>query len=262
MAEKDQVKDQASAETVQESKGLLDQIIEDGRMARDETQKARARDLIGEFVAQITQGAMAVSKNTEAMINARISQIDKLISDQLNVIMHHQDFQKLEGSWRGVFYLVNQSETGERLKIRVMNATKQELLKDMEKAPEFDQSTLFKKIYEEEFGMFGGASYGAIVGDYEFGNNPQDLTLLEKVSQVAAAAHAPFLTAARPDPFQPRRFHRPGDPPRPGEDLPERGIREVEIVQGQRGFPLRSLDPAARPHASPLRQGQQPGRDF
>jgi len=212
MAEKDQVKEQASAETVQESKSLLDQIIEDGRMARDETQKARARDLIGEFVAQITHGAMAVSKNTEAMINARISQIDKLISDQLNVIMHHEEFQRLEGSWRGLFYLVNQSETGERLKIRVMNATKRELLKDMEKAPEFDQSTLFKKIYEEEFGMFGGASYGAIIGDYEFGNNPQDLTLLEKVSQVAAAAHAPFLTAASPTLFNLDGFTDLGTP--------------------------------------------------
>jgi len=201
MAEKDQQKEQAKAEAVQEEKSLLDQIIDQGRMARDENQRSRAKDLISEFVSQITQGAMAVSKDTEAMINARIAQIDKLLTDQLNEVMHHADFQKLEASWRGLFYLVNQSETGETLKIRVMNATKGELLKDMEKAPEFDQSTLFKKIYEEEFGMFGGASYGALIGDYEFGNHPQDLSLLEKVSQVAAAAHAPFISAASPKMF-------------------------------------------------------------
>jgi type VI secretion system protein ImpC len=201
MAEKDQKKEQAKVETVQEEKSLLDQIIDQGRLARDESQRSRAKDLISEFVSQITQGAMAVSKDTEAMINARIAQIDKLLSDQLNEVMHHADFQKLEASWRGLFYLVNQSETGETLKIRVMNATKGELLKDMEKAPEFDQSTLFKKIYEEEFGMFGGASYGALIGDYEFGNQPQDLSLLEKVSQVAAAAHAPFISAASPKMF-------------------------------------------------------------
>ncbi len=91
------------------------------------------------------------------MINARIAQIDRLISIQLNEVMHHPEFQKLEASWRGLHYLVHQSETGETLKIRVMNVSKKDLLKDMEKASEFDQSTLFKKIYEEEFGMFGGA---------------------------------------------------------------------------------------------------------
>jgi type VI secretion system protein ImpC len=201
MAEKDQQKEQAKTEAVAEEKSLLDQIIDQGRMARDESQRSRAKDLISEFVSQVMEGAMTVSKDTEAMINARIAQIDKLLSDQLNEVMHHADFQKIESSWRGLFYLVSQSETGEKLKIRVMNTTKNELLKDMEKATEFDQSTLFKKIYEEEFGMFGGASYGALIGDYEFGNHPQDLSLLEKISQVAAAAHAPFISAASPKMF-------------------------------------------------------------
>jgi len=210
MAEKDTSKETAQA--VKEEKSLLEQIIDEGRMARNETQRARAKDLIGEFVSQIMEGAMAVSKDTEAMINARISQIDKLITRQLNEVMHHADFQKLEASWRGLFYLVNQSETGDKLKIRVMNSTKQELLKDMEKAAEFDQSTLFKKIYEEEFGMFGGASYGALIGDYEFGNHPQDLSLLEKVSQVAAAAHAPFISAASPQMFNLDSYTELGQP--------------------------------------------------
>ena len=212
MAENQQEEQQAQAEEVQEEKSLLDQILEEGKLARDESQRAGARDLIGEFVIQIMEGTMTVSKDTEAMINARIAQIDKLISAQLNEVMHHPDFQKLEGSWRGLQYLVSQSETGERMKIRVMNTSKKDLLKDMEKASEFDQSALFKKVYEEEYGMFGGASYGALIGDYEFSSHPQDLALLEKMSQVAAAAHAPFISAAAPQLFNWDSFEELGGP--------------------------------------------------
>ena len=203
---------QVQSKAIVEEQGLLDQILQEGRIARDENQKVYGRDLIGEFVKQIMEGSIVVSKDTELMINSRIAQIDKLISAQLNEIMHHPDLQKLEASWRGLAYLVNQTETGDRLKIRVMNVSKQDLLKDMEKASEFDQSTLFKKIYEEEFGTFGGASYGCLVGDYEFSNHPQDLTLLEKMSQVAAAAHAPLITAASPTLFNLESFTELGNP--------------------------------------------------
>lgn len=212
MAENQQEEQQAQAEEVQEEKSLLDQILEEGKLARDESQRAGAKDLIGEFVGQIMEGTITVSKDTEAMINSRIAQIDKLISDQLNEVMHHPDFQKLEGSWRGLKYLVSQSETGERMKIRVMNVSKKDLLKDMEKASEFDQSALFKKVYEEEYGMFGGASYGALVGDYEFSSHPQDIALLEKISQVAASAHAPFISAAAPQLFNWDSFEELGGP--------------------------------------------------
>jgi len=212
MAENQQEEQQAQAQEVQEEKSLLDQILEEGKLARDESQRAGAKDLIGEFVGQIMEGAITVSKDTEAMINSRIAQIDKLISDQLNEVMHHPDFQKLEGSWRGLQYLVSQSETGERMKIRVMNTSKKDLLKDMEKASEFDQSALFKKVYEEEYGMFGGASYGALIGDYEFSSHPQDLALLEKISQVAASAHAPFISAAAPQLFNWDSFEELGGP--------------------------------------------------
>jgi type VI secretion system protein ImpC len=214
MAEKEQEKQPESVqpEEVQEEKSLLDQIIDEGRLAREESQRERAKDLIGEFVAQIMEGTILVSKDTEAMLNARISQIDKLISDQLNEVMHHPDFQALEASWRGLHYLVHQSETGEKMKIRVMNVSKKDLLKDLEKASEFDQSALFKKVYEEEFGMFGGAAYGAMIGDYEFSNHPQDLALLEKISQVAAAAHAPFIAAAAPRLFNFDAFTELGGP--------------------------------------------------
>lgn len=184
-----------------EETNLLERIIDDSNMVRDESQKSWAREMIGEFAKEVMEGQITVSKDTEAMINARIAELDRLISAQLNEIMHHEDFQKLEGSWRGLNYLVQESETSDNLKIKVMNVSKKELLKDMEKAPEFDQSVMFKKIYEEEFGMFGGHSYGVMIGDYEFGFGPQDMSLLEKISQVAAAAHAPFISAAAPKMF-------------------------------------------------------------
>ncbi len=210
--EQEQKPEAAQAEETQQEMSLLDQIIDDGKMALDESHRQLAKDMIGEFVSQIMEGVMLVSKDTEAMINSRISQIDKLISDQLNEIMHHADFQKLEGSWRGLNYLVMQSETGEHMKIRVMNASKKDLLKDLEKAAEFDQSTLFKKIYEAEFGTFGGSAYGALIGDFEISNHPQDMSFIEKMSQVAAAAHAPFITAAGPQMFGFESFTQLGEP--------------------------------------------------
>jgi type VI secretion system protein ImpC len=184
-------------QTVEHS--LLDQIVEEGRMARDPAAKERGKDLVKEFVNQVLEGAMTVSKDAEMMINARIAQIDHLVSLQLNEVLHAKQFQKLEGSWRGLKYLMDQSETSDKLKIKVLNVTKKELLRDLQRAPEFDQSAMFKKVYEEEYGIFGGAPFGALVGDYEFGRGPEDIELLEKVAQVASAAHAPFLTAAGPE---------------------------------------------------------------
>src|SRR3954469_18686870 len=180
---------------------LLDQIVEEGRMGRDAAAKERGKDLVKNFVSEVLKGTVTLNADTEAMINARIAQIDALISDQLNVVMHHPDFQKLEGTWRGLKYLLNNTETSTQLKIKVFNVNKKDLLKDLQKAPEFDQSALFKKVYEEEFGIFGGTPFGAIVGDYDFGKGGQDIELLEKLSQVAAAAHAPFIANASTDMF-------------------------------------------------------------
>jgi type VI secretion system protein ImpC len=180
-------------------RGLLDQIVEEGRLARDPAARERGKNLVKEFVAQVLDGAMTVSKDAEAMITARIAQIDHLVSIQLNQVLHHEEFQKLEGSWRGLKYLMDQSETSDKLKIRVLNVTKKELLRDLQRAPEFDQSALFKKVYEEEYGVFGGAPFSALLGNYEFGRGSEDIELLEKISNVAAAAHAPFLTGTSPD---------------------------------------------------------------
>ncbi len=202
----DAQKSQASAQEQTLELGLLDQIVEQGKVGTDSASKERGKSLIKEFVQQVLQGQMTVSRDTEAMINARIAQIDHLISIQLNEVMHHPSFQKLEGSWRGLKYMMDQSETSEMLKIKVLNVSKKDLLRDLQRASEFDQSAMFKKVYEEEFGVFGGAPFAALVGDYEFGKHPEDIELLERVSNVAAAAHAPFLTAASNELFNLESF--------------------------------------------------------
>src|SRR5258708_26349928 len=190
---------QGSVVTETAQRSLLDDIVEQGRFGTDVAARERGKDLVKEFIAQVMDGSMTVAKDAEMMINARIAQIDHLLSLQLNEIMHHPQFQKLEGSWRGLKYLMDNTETGVGLKIRVLNASKKELLRDIEKAPEFDQSALFKKIYEEEYGVFGGAPFGALVGDFDFGKHPADMALLEGISPIAAQAHAPFVSAAAPD---------------------------------------------------------------
>ena len=192
---------QAAGQTTEQTseQTLLDQIVAQGRFNRDAGTMERGRDMVKEFVAQVLDGQMTLSRDAEASIQARIAQIDKLISLQLNEIMHYPAFQKLEGTWRGIKYLLDQSETSDMLKIKVLNVSKRELLKDLQRAPEFDQSALFKKVYEEEFGVFGGAPFAALVGDYEFGKGPEDIELLERVSQVASSAHAPFLSSATSD---------------------------------------------------------------
>ena len=196
----------ASSESTTETLTLLDRIIAEGRMAHDESQQDYARDMLAEFATQVLDEGMSIDKDTVAMINDRISQIDKLISDQLNEVLHHPDLQKLEASWRGLHMLVDQTETSTRLKLRLLNVTQKELQNDLEKAVEFDQSALFKKIYEEEYGTFGGHPFSLLVGDYAFGRHPQDVALLEKLSNVAAAAHAPFIAAANPKLFDMNSF--------------------------------------------------------
>ena len=177
---------------------LLDDVISQTRSRNDE-QREESRRQVTTLIEEVMQGQVRVSKDIEKTITARIADIDQLLTRQLNEIMHNKDFQKLEASWRGLHYVVQQSETSTMLKIRVLNASKEDLRRDLERAVEFDQSALFKKIYEEEYGTFGGAPYAAMIGDYEFSRTSPDISLLEKISNVAAAAHAPFMAAAGSD---------------------------------------------------------------
>ena len=181
---------------------VMDRILQQGRVVRDDSQRPHAMALLSEYAIQVLDEGMTVNKQSVvAGIKQRIAEIDKTVGDQLNAIMHSPEFQKLEASWRGLHYLVMNTETGTMLKLRLLNVTKKDLLSDLEKATEFDQSVLFKKIYEEEYGTFGGNPFSVMVGDYEFGRSPQDIAMLEKISNVAAAAHAPFISAASPKLF-------------------------------------------------------------
>lgn len=189
-----------------------DVLFKEGKLAREDSQRANGTLLIQELVdlldTLVPAPAPAAENEPEpepldivALIQDRRAEIDELISSILNGFMHQKSFQTLEASWRGLHYLVMNSETGTHLKLRLLNATQKELLNDLEKAVEFDQSVLFKKIYEEEYGTFGGNPYSLLIGDYEFGRHPQDVSCLEKMSNVAAAAHAPFIAAASPKLF-------------------------------------------------------------
>ncbi|MFS2017306.1 type VI secretion system contractile sheath large subunit [Massilia sp. GER05] len=180
---------------------LLDQIVEQSKVAKSSAEHARARDLIAELVNQVMDGTVVVSDNLAATIDARVAELDRLISAQLSAVMHAPEFQKLESSWTGLNYLVNNTATGPNLKVKMLNATKRELVKDFQSAIEFDQSTMFRKVYEEEFGTFGGAPFGALLGDFEITRQPEDMYFIEQMSHVAAAAHAPFITAASPELF-------------------------------------------------------------
>ncbi|HSC81303.1 MAG TPA: type VI secretion system contractile sheath large subunit [Chitinolyticbacter sp.] len=191
---------------------LLDTIIDQSKVATNETEKGHTRDLISELVEQVLSGTVTVSKDLAASIDARVAQLDALISGQLNEIMHQPDFQKLEASWRGLKYLISESETSTQLKIKVLNVSKKDLIKDFKSSPEFDQSALFKKIYEEEYGTFGGAPYAGIVGDFEFTRHPEDFYLLEELSHVAASAHAPLISSAAPGLFGLETFADIGKP--------------------------------------------------
>jgi type VI secretion system protein ImpC len=194
----------AVAET-KEADGLLDQVIKATKPQSDK-EAERAKDYFRQFLDQVVKPGQVVSNDVEQNIKFWIAQLDKKVSAQLNEVMHHKDFQKLESTWRGLHYLVHQSETGESLKIKVLNVSKRDLFKDLEKAVEFDQSALFKKVYEDEYGQLGGEPYGMLVGDYEFSRHPEDISLLKMVSNVAAASHAPFVSAADPKLFNLERF--------------------------------------------------------
>ena len=167
-----------------------------------------ARDEVSRAVQTLAQQALAQTQliNADVLksIEAIIAELDRKLSEQINLIIHHDDFQKLEGAWRGLSYLVNNTETDETLKVRVMNITKADLGKTLKrfKGTAWDQSPIFKKVYEEEYGQFGGEPFGCLVGDYYFDHSPQDAELLGEMSKVSAAAHTPFISGVSPTVMQ------------------------------------------------------------
>lgn len=187
--------------TTQEAEQQVQSLLEQAIHATKQTEQSQAEALLKTLTEEALKGTVTWDKNLMVTINSAIKAIDQTISQQLAKIMHNEKFKKLEGSWRGLHYLVMNSETSTNLRLKVFNVSKETLAKDLSKAAEFDQSQLFKKIYENEFGTPGGEPYGAMIGDYEFSNHPDDIELLGKVSNIAAAAFCPFLSAASPDLF-------------------------------------------------------------
>ncbi len=183
------------------AENILDEIVDQGHLARTEDQRAYAMDLISEFSNRVLSDEDLSQKDVATLITDQIAALDDMISEQLSEIMHHEDFQAMEGSWRGLSHLVMKTETSTRLKIRLLPAQRSELQKDLDKAVEFDQSNLFKKIYEEEYGTYGGTPYSLLIGDFYIGRSAPDIAFMEKMAGVAAAAHAPFIAAASPAMF-------------------------------------------------------------
>jgi type VI secretion system protein ImpC len=171
-------------------------------------QTDRARSEVENAVRTLAEQALAGTKLTSGdavtNIQAIIAELDRKLSEQVNAIIHHSDFQELESGWRGLHYLVNNSETDQMLKIRVFNISKKELGKTLRrfKGAAWDQSPIFKKIYEQEYGQFGGEPFGCLVGDYYFDHGPQDVELLGEMAKISAAAHAPFISSTAPTLFQ------------------------------------------------------------
>jgi type VI secretion system protein ImpC len=165
---------------------------------KSERAKEEVESAVRTLAEQVLSKSDIVSDDVTQTINAYVAELDRKISEQLNHVMHHEDFQKLESAWRGLHHLVNNTETDQQLKIRVMNISKKELGKTLKryKGTAWDQSPIFKKMYEEEYGQLGGEPYGCLVGDYYFDHSPPDVEMLAGIAQVASAAHAPFIAAA------------------------------------------------------------------
>ncbi len=177
-----------------------------------------AKSAIQQSVQTLAEQALAntalVSTEVVRSVEAMIAEIDKRLSEQMNKILHHPDFQQLEGAWRGLHYLVNNTETDELLKIKVFNITKKELHKNLKrfKGTAWDQSPLFKKVYEQEYGTLGGEPFGCIVGDYYFDQSPPDVELLGEMAKVAAASHTPFIAGASPSLMQMQSWQELANP--------------------------------------------------
>ena len=189
---------QAAEETLEVSE--LDQLLEGSFKPKSDKAKEAVETAVRTLVEQALVDSVLISDDAVTTIESIISEIDRKMSDQINLIMHHDDFKNIEGSWRGLYHLVSNTETDETLKIKVMNISKDEVGKTIKKfkGTNWDQSPLFKRLYEEEYGTAGGEPYGCLVGDYFFNHSPKDVAILQGMAQIAAASHAPFIAGSDP----------------------------------------------------------------
>ena len=203
MAEEQKVSGQQAATAVEETSDFAALLNQEFKPKSDRAKEeiSSAVETLAEYVLKDTA---VVSEDAVASIESLIAQIDQKLTEQVNKIIHHEDFQPLESAWRGLSYMVNNTETDESLKIKVMSISKTELHKTLKKykGTAWDQSPLFKAMYEQEYGQFGGEPFGCLTGDYYFDHSPQDVETLRGMSQICAAMHAPFISAVAPKTLQ------------------------------------------------------------
>jgi type VI secretion system protein ImpC len=179
----------------------LEAIINTTLRIRDEEQRLATKSALEAWIEDIMSRAKSVPEDAYRTIKEQIDEIDARVARQLNEVLHHKEFQRVEATWRGLRYLVNQSETGEMLKIKVLDVSKKDLAEDLRRKADFESTEIYKKVYSAEYDMAGGSPYGVLIGDYEFSHSNADVEMLRKMSGVAAAAHAPFIAAASPEMF-------------------------------------------------------------
>ncbi|MCG6233948.1 type VI secretion system contractile sheath large subunit [Vibrio furnissii] len=213
-----ELENQVSPEASTESLSLLDRAI----AATNQTPADQTKELFSVLAEQALSGTVTWDKNLTKTIENAIAEIDKQMSRQLSAIMQQDDFRRLEGSWRGLNKLVTESETGQSLKIKLVDFTKDELIEQFEDAPAVDRSPLFDALYQKEFGTAGGEPYGALIGDYTFSHKDEDVALMRYMGETAAASHAPFIAAANPEMFEFDSFEtfNEGKPVASGFDSP------------------------------------------
>jgi len=188
-------------EQTAEAPSLLDEIVTATRLKPKDEAYSLAKKGVEALIAQLVEPGRKVEKVSKATVDEMIAEIDKKLSLQVDAVIHHPEFQKLESSWRSLNFLVDKTDFRENIRLELLNVSKEDLLEDFEDAPEVTKSGLYKTVYTAEYGQFGGKPYGNIIADYEFGPGPQDIKLLQHVASVASMAHAPFIAAAGPEFF-------------------------------------------------------------
>jgi type VI secretion system protein ImpC len=199
--EREQEQPMATAEDIAEAPSLLDEIVTATKLKPKDEGYAVAKKGVEALLAQLIEPGRKVDKVSNLLIDGMIAEIDTKMSLQVDAVMHHSDFQKLESAWRSLKHLVDKTDFRENIKIELLNVSKADLLEDFEDAPEITKSGLYKTVYSAEYGQFGGKPYSNIIANFDFGPGPQDIKLLQNVASVSAMAHAPFIAAAGPEFF-------------------------------------------------------------
>jgi type VI secretion system protein ImpC len=194
--EREQEKTVSTEEKTAETTSLLDDIVTATKLQPKDEGYTLAKKGVEAFIAQLIEPGRKVDKISKALVDDMIAEIDQKLSSQVDAIMHHADFQKMESAWRSLKYLVDKTDFRENIRLELLNVSKDDLLEDFEDAPEVTKSGLYKTVYTAEYGQFGGKPYGNIIGNYEFGPGPQDIKLLQYIAGVSAMSHAPFIAAA------------------------------------------------------------------